>query len=111
MTTKTMTGLNPTQLENQAIERFLIRAFEGDIYTAGVVIDGEERPLLTTEDQRPKQFRTLADAKQFLKGINACPIETICAQPYDEMIGNQSAPEHGQIQTQADSGGPTAATK
>ena len=73
-----------------AIDEVNIYAFEGDIYTVGVKV-GQDEMTLCSEDNKPMKFKSLALAKAFFKKCTAAKTSVICSQPYDEMIGLQSA--------------------
>ena len=73
-----------------AIDEVNIYAYEGDIYTVGVRV-GNDELTLCEDDQKPTKFRSLAIAKDFFKNCTSAKTSVICSQPYDEMIGLQSA--------------------
>ena len=73
-----------------AIDEVNIYAFEGDIYTVGVRV-GNDEMTLCNDQNKPMHFKSLAMAKALFKKCTSAKTSVICSQPYDEMIGLQSA--------------------
>ena len=71
---------------HDAVDQVNIYANEGDIYTVGLKVGGNELTVCNNED-KPLLFRSLALAKAAFKHCKRAKTEVICASAYDEMIG------------------------
>lgn len=74
---------------HDAVDQINIYANEGDIYTVGLQVGGNELTVCNKED-RPMLFKSLALAKAAFKHCKRARTEVICATAYDEMIGHDS---------------------
>ena len=69
-----------------AVDQVNIYANEGDIYTVGLKVGGNELTVCNNQD-KPLLFKSLALAKAAFKHCTRAKTEIICSGTYDEMIG------------------------
>jgi len=91
MKLKLFTTKRVSDRESNNATRAFVHSLEGGIYLLEVESSGVSQFLENPNDQKPRTFRSLHQAKDCAKKMQINHIELVMNTPYDQMIGLTSS--------------------